>query len=571
MQKFAPKIICLSLVLFALIAGCSDDNDNADSGKTDGDMETGETDKADDSDGDLEIVETDGDSDSGESVDGDEDSDLEQEGGLPSSLAFHIEREPDGEPLSEDEIKETTKIITGFWKDTAYFDWIAQTSHGMAADNQWGYPDYKYWWQNTVAVKEGDLVTFKHTGGADNILLRTVRPLMYSLAGYKETGDARLRRICIDYLRGIRAMYTGMIWGDEDPVVDTVMARGIFNHNHEYVLEGDRRAAVDYEPVCFEDLARRHDTLHNPDNPTWGDIWVRTKRSKDDVPFLYRLVPLMMRIIEDGKDATDEEFVNEVEETMGYIQRFTKDIVDHGYMIRTKDAEGNAYIPLYNDYPDDYASYVNYEKLWPNAECAAKLSSALVAYKETLDNECGDGYGGGYEEMTIASHYWSTIIINYFHISAVASALIEGRNDIAEELVQGLADRAVKTMQDEEGRSNTAEWNSDLAVFLLVSASYGLPLTATEARMVSSEFKRTLEHYSKFELWDLWDESVPDGEYEYIPDREMEGEAEFGQTKVIRPTELAAVIEYCESPFKDPTTEPFIDCSVVLDPESWGK
>ena len=487
---------------------------------------------------------------------------------LPSSLPFHVPREATGTALTQTEIDDTTSDIVSLWTDSDYFNWVVATSHGMAPDNEWDYPDYSLWWQNTVAVKEGDVVTFRHTGGADNIMLRTARVLQYCLAGYHVSGDARLRRISLDYIKGVRALFTCMRWENEQPPVDTIMARGFFNHNHNYTLDDGRKVAIDYSPVKYEDIARRHDTLHNPGNPTWGDIWVRTKRSKDDLPFLFRLVPLMMRV---QQDSSDKELVAEITDTLEYIRGFARDIVEHDYSIRSKDGDGKPFIPMYGENKDDFACFNFYDNFWPDCECTAKLNCDLIAHPEQEAHACDTGIHEDYEAMVRAAHYWSLAIIRYFHVSAAALALIEGRNDAAESLVQGLALRASTIMSDTAEREKISEWDADAATYLIAAAAYGLALTADEARLVARELRRTAAHYRGFAYWNLWDASVPDGEYEYIPGRETTGDVPDGQTKVLRPIELAAVLEYCESPFKDPASEPFIDCSVVLDPSRWAE
>jgi hypothetical protein len=481
-------------------------------------------------------------------------------------LPFHIERKAEGVPLTEVDITTTTESILSLWKSTSYFQWILDTSHGMATGNEWGYPDYKLWWQDTTAVKVGDTVTFKHVGGGDNNLLRHARVLLYALAGHMVTDHPKLKEISIQYLRGIQAMYTSMVWGNEDPPIDTIMARAIYNHNHAYVASGGRKAEVDYLPSWHQELERRHDILNNPDNPYFGNIWVRSKRSNDDLPFLYRLVPVLMRVL---KNDRDPEVVAEATKTLDFVRGFCRDIVDHEYRIRTRGPDGLPYEPFADGAPEDFASYTTYDWLDPNAECNAKLASALIAYKEPLGNDCLDGYGGLYEEAATASKYWGTPIIYYFHIAALAQALADGYNDAARALAAGLERRANVYMNDQATRKTVATWDGDAATFFITAASYGFPLTAREARLVSGELQRASIHYSQYSMWDLWAESVKDGEYDYLPGDRVSSEVIDGQSAVFQPAEIAAVMEYCESPYRDPSSSPFVDCDALFDTQKW--
>jgi hypothetical protein len=364
-------------------------------------------------------------------------------------------------------------------------------------------------------------------------------------------------------MRGVQAMFTAMVWQHEDPPIDTIMARAVFNHDHAYLTSDGRKVAVDYGPVKLEEIARRHDTIHNPGNPTWGDVWVRTKRSKDDLPFLYRDVPVLMRTIAENPDP---EMVAEATRTLDFIRRFCQDIVDHAYRIRTKGPDGVAYEPYYLDAPDEFACYTAYDALDPRSECNAKLATALIAYRDPLGNDCQDGDTGVYEEFAVVTHYWNTPIIIYFHVAALAMALAEGEDDLAEALAAGLERRIDKYMNEQETR---VTWDGDATTFLIASASYGFPLTDREARFVSEQLRRASEHYRAYPRWDLWDDSVADGEYDYIPGDGVAGDVLDGQTNTFQPAEIAALLEYCESPYKDPLSSPFVDCEALLDAQAW--
>lgn len=493
-------------------------------------------------------------------------NDADASTGDDTLLPFRLERDAEGLALTPVEVTQTTEAVLALWKGTGYFQWILDTGHGMATGNEWGYPDYKLWWQDTTAVKVGDTVTFRHVDGGDNNLMRHARVLLYALAGHMATGDARLKEISLQYLRGIQAMYTAMVWANEDPPIDTIMSRAIYNHSHPYTVSGGRKAVVDYEPSKVEEIERHHDIVHNPGNPTFGDIWVRSKRSKDDLPFLYRLVPVLTRVQQ--KDP-DPEVVAEAAKTLGYIRGFCRDVVDHEYRIRTKGPDGVPYEPFYDGVPDDFASYTTFDWLDPNAECNAKLASALIATGEPLGNDCLDGYGGLYEEAALATHYWGSPIIYYFHIAALAEALAEGQNDAARSLAAGLERRADVYLNDQATRKTVSTWDGDAATFLITAASYGFPLTAREARLVSGELQRASVHYRGYALWNLWAGSVPDGEYDYIPGDRVSSEVVDGQGAVFQPAEIAAVLEYCESPYKDPSSSPFVDCTALLDTQQW--
>lgn len=479
--------------------------------------------------------------------------------GLPGELPFDFVRPAAGEPLTPEEITEFTRAITGFWKDVEYFRWVRLHSHGMDPSNPQGTPDYALWWQDTAAIKAGDTVTFQHRGRADNLTLRTCKVLNNLIAGYLLTGDEDMRWTAVQYCKGLAALSMAMEFGPDDPV-RYLQARAVFSLDHSYESVGGRRVAIDYGPMRREDESWNAANIHNPDNPHWGDIWFVNQRSKDDVPHMFRSVPMLRRAV---RESPDPELREAARLALEYLGGFARDVVDQGYLIRTKFADGEAVVPLMaGGSVKDLASFVTYDAIAPNAECTAKLGCGLVGYGETRDNDCADGSGGVYELLAASGHYFNYAIFRYFHIAATANAIMEGQEEAALALMVGLAERADGILHDEDlPHRDAPEWDSDAAAFLLAAGAAGLPLTHEEARLVQRQYLHTAEHYRAFPYWDPWDESVPDGEFGYKPNR---GTA-------VRPTEISYLLEYCYSPLRNPDSAPLVDCAVVADRERWGR
>ncbi len=479
----------------------------------------------------------------------------------PDSLPFEFTREDVGEPLTPEEVTAFTQKITAFWDEVSYFHWILWHSHGMDESNPYGMPDYKLYWQDTQAIKSGDLVTFEHRGGADNIMIRTPKVINNAISGYLMSGDPTMGRVVEKFAKGMVALFQGMLWDDHDPE-SFLMARGIFTQDHSYTEDG-RDAFVEYDPVKHESYSWNAHTIPNPDNPYWGDIWVRNMRSKDDVPHLFRAVPLLMRVAEEGADEAVREAAARAVE---HMQGFARDIVDSGYYIRTKDMYGNAYVPLADTgMVADLASFVTYETIVPDAECTAKVASALIGYGDPMEVDCGDGIGELYELIATLSHYFNYAIIRYFHVSAITNALMVGENDMALALLEGLADRVGSLFDGTSPYIYHCDWESDVASYSLAAATAGLPLTSQEARHIMEQYSLAVDHYETWSNWDLWDPAVPDGEVPYKPSRN----GELGT--VVRPTELTYLIEYCYSPFRNEAGAQLVDCDIIADPEQWGK
>jgi len=489
----------------------------------------------------------------------------------PDTLPFDFTRPDVGEPLTPEEITAFTQKITGFWAEVDYFHWVLWHSHGMDASNPQGMPDYKLYWQDTAAIKSTDpvtgvpTVTFEHRGGADNLMIRTSKVFNNSAAGYLASGDPALGRIVEQYSKGMVALFNGMMWTDEDPE-KYVMARAIFTQDNEYTEDG-RQAEVVYGPAKQPRTDWNAHTFENPVNPHWGDIWIRNMRSKDDVPHIFRTVPLLQRVVQDGADAPVREAAATA---LAYLQGFARDIVDSGYYIRTKGIGGNAHVPR-NEYGtiNDLASFREFNFIAPEAECDPKLASGLIGYGNPMSIDCGSGFGSIYEPVAATRHYFNYAIIRYFHIATITNALMAWQLDVALEHLEGLADRADEMFDGSPVQMDHKDFQSDVAVFLLASATAGLPLTDREARHVMEQYTLSVDHYETWPNWDLWDASVPDGEVPYKPDRN--GTIGGEPVTAVRPTEMIYLLEYCYSPFRNGTGAPLVDCEIVLDPNRWGE
>jgi hypothetical protein len=487
---------------------------------------------------------------------------------FPSSRPFDVTRaQPIGEPPTDAEIEAFTRRMARFFKDTDYFQWLRRLSHGLAEDNRWNQPPFMCLWDAPIAVRQGGTVTFRHVTGADNMMAHMGRVIGPVVGAYLTgSGDARqrtaLREMVLGYIRGVSAMFDGSIWAEEDPVVPTIMARAIFHRNHEWVLDGERQAAVDYEPVRHEVFEQRHDTLHNAANPTWGDIWVRTKRSKDDFPWVYRMHVHLARLLWTTEDPEVRDAALKLHDQ---FQAFFKDILDHGYIIRAKAQGGEVYIPYLDGTPsvDDFASLVEYEEYVPNAECNAKLAVALIATGEPQGNDCGDGISEFYEEVSLIRYYGHTWMQWGFHVSAIATALLYGA-DAAQALVTGLGARMDELRVRDDKTSADPRFQSDVAQLLVLGAAYGLPLTSMEARHVMTEYALAADHYEPFDRWDLWNAGLPDREYDPYPARESDPGNGTVKTHIWVP-EMPNLFEYCASPTRARDGAPFIDCDLFID------
>ncbi len=569
-------------VLLLMLCACSDDSSDPDGDVTDGDtIADGDSTEGESVDGDSEV---DGDTTEGEISDGDLDY-APVENLLPPSEVFSElgfappAREANGTAPNQEEITAFTKKVTAFFKETNYFDWVWRMSHGLDASYDSSMMDYKLWWQDVGMRREGDTIIFNHRGKAENILKRSIKVMSNAIAGYLLTGDERMAAIGTQYLKGIVALSLGLEFGSEDPLVKYLQARAVFNHDHAYTVD-DRKVQVNYTPACYDSFKWNVHVFEIPDNPTYGDIWVSNMRSKDDVPYVNRSLPIATRAFHESQN---QELRDAAELYIEYIRGFSKNIVDNDWFIMTKYEDGEAVRPYDATKPTkplaDLGSYVHWEILFgEDAECNAQLGAALLGYGNTQGKgDCGSGMTGwDFEAMAGVGNWFNYNIYNYFHIGALAAAEAWGHTALAESLMSGLPARFDTMMHDAElSNREHQEFQSDMSGWLLSAATYGYPLDAEEARHIMQWYGDSSDWYRQWEHWDPWATLPEDTDYsDYkAPRVEQVDNGQGGVTNIsyVRLVEMPYIFEYCLSSVRDKQGVQFIDCDIVADPSKWGE
>ena len=479
------------------------------------------------------------------------------EDGRPASagLPFEVTRPDQGHPLTAEEVAAFTHRIVAAWKNADIFDYLRAVTYGVARDNPRERPYYSVFWTGVRPVKEGDTITFKHLkgGSAENIMIPNPVLLTNVIAAYKFSGDERLALLAGELARGISAQFMGCVWSESVAPEDRhIMARSVINNNYTAYLDDGRRYSVDYSDWRIVDTSRWNTHfVRIPNNPYWGDIYIQNMRSKDDVCHLFRAAGLLEHFL----DVFDDPDVSAgVKNTYLDLKTFARDIVDHGFKIRSVDHGGDIFIP-----DIDLASFVYYGK---KAECQATLAAQLFAYGNEGDVECGNGRTGLYEVIATASHMFNYDIIRNFHMAALLHSLNTRRDDVARALMQGLIERSDedmgKTRDHFDDPGDQERFNGDLAGNLPKYAACGLPLTSEEVRFVHQYYDVAIEVWNDWEYWDLWDDSVPDGEHPYKPSTRIDFH------------DMISFLQLCASPYYNDSGAEVVDCDIIRDSANWG-
>lgn len=459
----------------------------------------------------------------------------------PKSLPFAYTRPEEGAPLSDAEIEDFTDRYLALLEHTRYFEMLDERVHGWPESDTRGRYWYGTWWSGVDIVKEGGRVTYRHVEvGADNNGLRTAQVLEGACYAFALWRDGRHERLAREVVRGFVSWITAMVSASH-PSAGVLMTRAFYpesvlstDHGRDLWIEyGLNHPGVDNPASSY---------VHVPDNPTWGDIWVKNKRSKDDIGHMLRAigqVDTCADLFEDPGTAAD------LAELYRLYFAWARRVEDDGFRIATWDADLAVYLP-----PEDLARYY----LVGGAECAGTLALRLAGHAHPGDISCGNGLGPADRYMERTNRDAGQILRTH-HEAAVNHALLADRPEIARSLLDGFPVRIGWFIDDFLAGTAPAEYPPKNFTLLLVhAANTGLPLTWKEARWVRDRFDDAIDSYTAMpaRAFDVFSSSVGNGTYPYAPSGEGAGFNDIG-----------LLLGLCASQWRNPASKPVLDCGRV--------
>jgi hypothetical protein len=466
--------------------------------------------------------------------------------GPPDSvLPFAYERPDVGVALSQAELDTATDELIAILGDTRYFEVVDERVHGWPQTDPGGKYWYGTWWSGVTVTKAGGKVTYLHSAdGADNNGLRTA-PLLegacYAYLLWNQGAHAHLmRRIVRGYSSWALAMVRHA--GDSAP---TMLTRASYPVPVQS-LEGGRDLFIDYglNRPGVDNGACQY--VHLPDNPTWGDIWAKNKRSKDDIGHMVRSIGQIAacepRVA--GDDLADLLAMREI------YASWSRTVEDAAWSIATWDKNLEYWIPPIQE------TLAHYTTLG-NVECPAVLSLRLLGRDNPGSLSCGSGISDT-EKLTSSQLNGSAKqILRTSHEAAVNMALFKSANDVALALLQGLSERVESDLTALLGSNPPANVNNkDVASLLLHASNAGVPLTSKEVRFLHQRIHDAYLTYrapSAASTYRVFDPATPDGTYPYEPGGD-------GLAYV----DLGAVLGTCASHYRNPAGRPVFNCDKLV-------
>ncbi len=386
-----------------------------------------------------------------------------------------------------------------------YFGWILYNSHGYMTKKGIEYliwpADSEARGNDIVAYKSRKGIIFKHMPGhgGHNIMILTSTILYQAAQEYLNNRDNDAKEIINHYCKGITATMKGMVFGPDDNE-KYIMARNIVPRSHIESIK-ERTKLIDYSVWRNEYSSWNAKRIHNKNNPFFGDIYVTTIRSKDDLPHILKTIPVLQKVSNETDDLTLKKSVDEM---LNYMKGFCRKVVDCEFYIPTKDKNGNVTIPK-----GDLAHILREEPY-------GRAAISLVAGEDNI--KLRDG-GRMYERIATKMKYYNYKIFNTFHLSTIMLARMKGHIELEEEATIRFYRRLERLTKSRDKKRGIK--GKDLANLLIQSKSIGIELSQEQEEIIREEVSKAMKSYICFNRWDLWDRSVKVGVYGsqggYIP------------------------------------------------------
>jgi hypothetical protein len=455
-------------------------------------------------------------------------------------------RTPAGEPLAPAELTAVTDRYLELLRETRWFHVVAERAHGWPRSDPGGRFWYGTWWSGVRVVKEQGAVRYVHPpDGSDNNGLRTAPILAGVCYGHTLWGgqEPLLRTL----VRGFEAWMLAME-RESRPDTGVLLSRSFYPPSIVSTDDG-RTVAIDYDACRPGEEWPREDVppsvfVHNPDNPWWGELWVKNKRSKDDVGhMLQALAALPGCTAEAGAELSAD-----LARVEALYEAWSRRVEDDGWRIATVDEDWQVYFPT-----QDLAYFI----VVGNIECTAPLALRLYGRGDGGALDCRDGISPMDERWELKDDFHE--IQRSFHLAAAAIAALRGHPELRERLLPGLAWRIERLLDNREAPN--APPDRDVAELIAVAGSVGLPLTWREVRFLHARIDDARAGFLRDALrpaYRVFAPETPDGEYVFTP----EGGG-------LRWRYLAAALGTCASPLHSPASAPALDCERLRATPPW--
>lgn len=452
---------------------------------------------------------------------------------------FAWDRPDEGTPVPAADVTAATDQLLDLLARTDWLDLVADRAHGWPESD----PEHRYWyatWWSGVGIqrRSGHLSYVHVDEGADNNGLRTPQILEGACYAWRLWHDDADRMLFRRLTRGLSSWHLAMRRSEAD-TERGLLSRAAYPPSIE---DTDRDISIVYDAARPGTPGPPSYYVHLADNPSWGDVYVKNTRSKDDMGHLMRAMALVDTCAGSLEDADAEA---EVVEMRRLYQEWAQRVESDGYRIATLDESGTPIIP-----EGDLATYV----LRGGIECAAGYAIPLLGRQGTLGYTCANHGLGPVTDPFAGLNNSALQILRTHHEAAVGLALATGDAVLARDLAEGLALRMEGILdQYDAGTIPDNAHPTDVVQLVLESAMLGVPLTSREVRFLHSQLAMAASGYDTTgPEWHVRDAATPDGDYVFEPGGPG---VDF--------KDLGLFLGLCTAQWVSPTTRQVLDCDRI--------
>jgi len=447
-------------------------------------------------------------------------------------------RPDQGDPVSQQEVSDATTLYLDLLRGTRYFEVVSERAHGWPRSDPDGRYWFSTWWSGVRVLKKDGRVTYLHSAdGADNNGMRTA-PIL-SAACFAHSLYRNQAPLIRRLIRGFNSWILAME-REHGPDTGVLMTRAHYPQSIQSLDDG-REVFVDYSLNRPGEDNDATIYVHNPDNPYWGDIYVKNKRSKDDIGYLLLAIALLPACTADA----DADTQADLETLMDLYGAWARRVEDDGWRIATVDRDWQVYWP-----EEDLAFFIEFGGI----ECKAMLAIRLFGRGDAGSLDCGNGLSDLDEVFGLKNDFHQ--IQRSFHEAATALAFLRGDQELGNALLAGLARRLDILFDARESKNPPAEpGDQDLAELVVMAAVVGVPLTSREVRFLHDRIRDAHQTYLADAMrphYHVFDAETPDGEYAFTPD----ASGFFWRY-------LGTLLGLCASPYRNETSREVLDCDAV--------
>jgi hypothetical protein len=270
----------------------------------------------------------------------------------------------------------------------------------------------------------------------------------------------------------------------------TILVRSFYPQSVSW-KNGEFHVTADYSAVR-PGLDNDATVFVEVNSPHWGNIWVKNKRSKDDIGH-------MLRALATTSVTCGTEFRDEIMLTLAAYRTWASSVVENSYGIPTLDKNGSVYVPR--------ATLAHYSPI--QVECNGRYTIALLAGQPPPD--CGEGFS--WMDRLGNLNHQNNAILQSHHEAALAWTRYQGMTKQTAMFLKGLQRRVDQNDVSAIGvKTEKEHW-----AFLVHSAILGIQLSPKQIKWVQQNLQKALRSYHNQTTtpYDLFSQNTPDGEYPF--------------------------------------------------------